>query len=163
MFHHVSWSHGSTHSHTSIKPCPCRCSLDTDRRVDSLRPNGVAVKQSVGLGDEASVLGALLTRNISWLVIILSDLMRAFPSAQLVRIGSVSLEEKSLAETRSELTKQSRPLELTFHRRGNELRHIIRLTLRKKNPKLTPNVGMRVRASARRLRVRGSGRVSVGV
>ena len=84
--------------------------------------------------------------------------MHVIPSTQLVRIGSVSLEEKSLIETRSEFKKQPRPLELTFHRRRNELRHIIRLTLKKKNAEQTPSVGVGVRA-----RVTVTARLRVGV
>ena len=75
--------------------------------------------------------------------------MHVIPSTQLVRIGSVSLKEKSLIETRSEFKKQPRPLELTFHRRRNKLRHIIRLTLKKKNAEQNPSVRVRVRARVR--------------
>ena len=49
---------------------------------------------------------------------------------QLIRVGSVSLEEKSIKETLLHFENQRRPLDLIFHRRSNDLRCMFRLILK---------------------------------
>ena len=56
-------------------------------------------------------------------------------SMQLIRVGSVDLDQKSLKETSELIGQQPRPVELMFERRRNELRHMLRLVLMKDDEK----------------------------
>ena len=90
-----------------------------------MEPNGVAATHSVGLGDQARVLAVTFDTKSGLRILFVHV------STQLIRVGAVSLESKSLEETRAEFKKQPRPCDLIFHRRSNKFRHMLSLILKK--------------------------------